>query len=100
VKIGGRELDKLGCNTLASRTPIVPVVVGDIKLASRMSAMLFAEGVYVHTTGHPYVPQQSARLRNILSALHTEADLSFAAGKFRKVGKALGIINKTSGKRI
>lgn len=87
-----KELEKLGFDTLGSQTPIVPVLVGDIKLASRMSAMLFEEGVYVHTIGYPYVSRQSARLRTILSSLHAEADLSFVVNKFRKVGKALGII--------
>lgn len=87
------KLEKLGFDTLGSQTPIVPVVVGDIKLASRMSHMLFEEGVYVHTIGYPYVSRNNARLRTILSSLHTEEDLAFVVNKFRKVGKALGIIN-------
>lgn len=94
------ELEKLGFDTLGSQTPIVPVVIGDIKLASQMSQMLFKEGVYVHTIGYPYVSRQSARLRTILSSLHTGEELLFAVNKFCKVGKALGIINAKSGKRI
>ncbi len=72
--------------------PIVPIMLGDAKLAQEMAAKLLDEGVYVVGFFYPVVPKGEARIRVQLSAAHTKEDLKFAVEKFTKVGKKLNII--------
>jgi len=87
------KLNQLGFNTGPSETPITPVIVGESIKAKRMSEMLFHEGIYVIAFGYPIVPEGSARLRTIISAVHTREELDYALDFFQKIGKELGIIN-------
>jgi glycine C-acetyltransferase len=73
--------------------PIVPIMLGEAKLAQEMAAKLLDEGVYVVGFFYPVVPKGQARIRVQLSAAHTKADLSFAVEKFVKVGRELKVIN-------
>ncbi|MDA8243695.1 MAG: 8-amino-7-oxononanoate synthase, partial [Elusimicrobia bacterium] len=57
-----------------------------------LSARLFEEGVFALPLGFPTVPKGKERLRTIVTAGHKLKDLKFAAEKFRKVGRELGII--------
>jgi glycine C-acetyltransferase len=72
--------------------PIVPIMLGDAKLAQKMAAKLLDEGVYAIGFFYPVVPKGQARIRVQLSAAHTKEDLEFALKKFIKVGKALKVI--------
>jgi glycine C-acetyltransferase len=85
-------LKKLGFNTGMSETPITPVIVGDAALAHQFSRELFAEGVFAMSVGFPTVPVGKARIRTIVTATHTEAELSQALQILGTVGKRLGII--------
>jgi glycine C-acetyltransferase len=85
-------LQKLGFNTGMSETPITPVIVGDAALAHEFSRQLFAEGVFAPGIGFPTVPHGKARLRTIVTATHTEAELSQALQILEKVAKKLAII--------
>ena len=85
-------LKKLGFNTGMSETPITPVIVGDAALAHEFSRQLFAEGVFAQGIGFPTVPKGKARIRTIVTATHTEAELSQALQILDKVAKKLGII--------
>ena len=85
-------LKKLGFNTGMSETPITPVIVGDAALAHEFSRQLFAEGVFAQSLGFPTVPHGKARIRTIVTATHTEAELSQALQILEKVAKKLGII--------
>jgi glycine C-acetyltransferase len=71
-----------GCDILPGDHPIVPVMLGDAFLASRMAESLLQKGVYVVGFSYPVVPQGRARIRTQVSASHTRADLEFAAAKF------------------
>jgi glycine C-acetyltransferase len=73
--------------------PIVPIMLGDAKLAQKMAAGLLEEGVYAIGFFYPVVPKGQARIRVQISAAHTREDLEFALEKFTKVGKKLGIIS-------
>jgi glycine C-acetyltransferase len=72
--------------------PIVPIMLGDARLAHRMAADLFAEGIYVVGFSYPVVPRDKARIRVQVSAAHTEGDLERAVAAFVKVGRAHGVI--------
>ena len=72
--------------------PILPVMLGDAALASRMADKLLEQGIYVIGFSYPVVPQGQARIRIQLSAAHTPEQLDRAAAAFAKVGKELGVI--------
>ena len=72
--------------------PILPVMLGDATLASRMADKLLEHGIYVIGFSYPVVPQGQARIRIQLSAAHTPEQLDRAAAAFTKVGKELGVI--------
>jgi len=72
--------------------PIVPIMLGDARLAHRIAAELFAEGIYVVGFAYPVVPRGAARIRVQLSAAHEPAQLERAVAAFMKVGRAHGIV--------
>jgi glycine C-acetyltransferase len=72
--------------------PIVPVMLGDARLASELASGLLEEGIYVIGFSFPVVPKGEARIRVQLSAQHTEAQIDRALGAFAAVGKRLGVL--------
>lgn len=87
------EMNSLGFDTGQSQTPITPVMLGEAKVAWEFSKRLFnEEEVFAQAIGYPTVPRGAARIRVMLSALHTKEDLDFALEKFEKVGKELKVI--------
>jgi glycine C-acetyltransferase len=86
------KLTSAGFNTGNSQTPITPVILGDAKLASEFSKMLFEEKIFAKAITYPTVPIGTARIRVMISAAHSKKDLYFALNAFTKVGKKLGII--------
>ncbi|MQA29767.1 MAG: glycine C-acetyltransferase [Luteitalea sp.] len=87
-------LEQLGFNTGASESPITPVIVGDGAVAMRLSDRLFAAGVFAQGIAFPTVGRDKARVRTIVTATHTRAELEFALGAFATVGRELGIIRE------
>jgi glycine C-acetyltransferase len=85
-------LKKLGFNTGVSETPITPVIVGDAALAHQFSRELFAAGVFAQSLGFPTVPEGKARIRTIVTATHTQEELSRALEILESVGRRLKII--------
>ena len=85
-------LQQLGFNTGATQSPIIPVVVGDAEVAMTLSDRLFEEGVFAQGIGFPTVPVGKARVRAIVTAEHTRADLQLALDAFAKVGHELDLI--------
>ena len=85
-------LRQLGFNTGASESPITPVIAGDASKAMKLSDRLFEEGVFAQGIAFPTVARDKARVRTIVMATHTRADLQFALDVFAKVGKELGLI--------
>ncbi len=81
-----------GFNTGVSETPITPVIVGEARVAHALSAELFKEGVLATGIGFPTVPEGKARVRTIVTATHTRAELDSALEVFARVGKKLGIL--------
>jgi glycine C-acetyltransferase len=87
-----KRLKKLGFQTGASETPIIPILVGDAAKAFEFSHRLFEAGVYAPAMGYPTVAEGKARLRTIVSAAHKRKDLESAAGIMAETAKTLGII--------
>ena len=85
-------LQSLGFNTGLSESPITPVIVGEAATAAKMSDALFAQGVFAQSIGFPTVARDKARLRTIVAATHTKADLQYALDMFARVGRELGVI--------
>jgi glycine C-acetyltransferase len=72
--------------------PIVPIMLGEARLAATMADELLEEGIYVVGFSYPVVPKGQARIRVQLSAAHDQGHLDKAIAAFRKVGKKLGVI--------
>lgn len=72
--------------------PIVPIMLGDAKLAVQMADRMLEEGIYVIGFSYPVVPHGKARIRVQISAAHTTEELDRAIAAFTKVGRALEII--------
>jgi glycine C-acetyltransferase len=85
-------LKKLGFNTGMSETPITPVIVGDAVLAHQFSRELFQAGVFAQGIGYPTVPQGKARIRTIVTATHTQEELSQALEVMENVAKKLKVL--------
>ncbi|MBX2859923.1 MAG: glycine C-acetyltransferase [Vampirovibrio sp.] len=75
-----------------SESPIVPVIVGESEKAQELSRRLFEEGIYVRAIVYPTVAMDKARVRVMINATHTQAQLDRAIETFQKVGKELGLI--------
>jgi glycine C-acetyltransferase len=87
-----RAMTALGFELVAGGHPIIPVMLGDAALATRMADALLAEGVYVIGFSYPVVPKGKARIRTQMSAAHSAEQIDRAVAAFAKVGKALGVI--------
>jgi glycine C-acetyltransferase len=85
-------LRKLGFDIGQSETPITPVIVGDGALAMKLSDALFEEGVFAQGIGFPTVPDDRSRVRTIVTAEHSRAELETCLAAFEKVGRELAII--------
>jgi len=86
------ELRKAGFQTGASETPITPILIGDAALAFRFSDELFEEGVFATGVGYPTVPKGKARIRTIVTAVHTREHLDRALEILVRVARRLGIL--------
>lgn len=87
------EIKRLGFDTGLSVTPITPVMLGEAQVAQAFSKELFAENIFATAIGFPTVAKNAARIRVMLSATHSKADLDMALTAFAKVGKKLGVIH-------
>ncbi len=86
------QVSALGFNTGQSVTPITPIMLGEAPLAQQFSRELFEEGVFAMSLGFPTVPKGKARIRVMISAAHSRADLDQGLEIFKRVGKKLGVI--------
>ena len=84
-----RGMTERGFDIPAGDHPIVPIMLGDAALATRMAAMLLEEGIYVIGFSYPVVPKGKARIRVQISAAHTRSDLNLAMDAFAKVSADL-----------
>lgn len=86
------RLSALGFTLIPGEHPIIPIMLGEATLATRMAQRLLDEGVYVIGFSYPVVPKGQARIRVQMSAAHTRAQLERAVSAFAKVGREVGVI--------
>jgi len=86
-----KKLTALGFDIREGTHPIVPIMLGDAKLATAMANDLLEEGIYVVGFSYPVVPKGAARIRVQVSAAHSRGDLDRAIAAIEKVGKKHGI---------
>lgn len=87
-----KGIQDLGFDTGKSQTPIIPVIVGESGAAKRFSSMLFDAGIFALPIVFPMVAKDKARIRTIMNAALTRADLDEAMEAFGKIGRQLKII--------
>jgi glycine C-acetyltransferase len=85
-------MSALGFDLVPGRHPIIPVMLGEAELATRMADALLAEGIYVIGFSYPVVPKGKARIRTQMSAAHTAVEINRAVAAFAKVGRQLHAI--------
>ena len=87
------QMAEAGFDLLPGEHPIIPVMLGDARLAGEMAAALMQEGVYVTAFSFPVVPNGLARIRTQMCAAHSDEQVDKAVAAFAKVGKKLDIIS-------
>src|SRR3990172_6560919 len=85
-------MTRLGFDIGNSQTPIVPVMLGEAKLAKEFSKLLFDSRIFATAITYPTVPLEKARIRVMISASHTKDNLDKALKSFKRVGFLLNVI--------
>lgn len=87
-----QQMTEAGFTLVPGAHPIIPVMLGDAQLATKMADALLDEGVYVIGFSFPVVPRGRARIRTQMSAAHAPEQVDQAVAAFVRVGKSLGIV--------
>ena len=87
-----REMENAGFSLAGEGHPIIPVMIGDAALATKMAARMGELGVYVTAFSFPVVPRGEARIRTQISAAHCREDLDRAIEAFRIAGREAGVV--------
>jgi glycine C-acetyltransferase len=82
-----------GFDLIPGEHPIIPIMLGDAKVATEFAQRLMHHGVYVIGFSFPVVPQGKARIRTQMSAAHTMPQLDRAIQAFTQVGRELGVVS-------
>jgi 8-amino-7-oxononanoate synthase len=90
-----KNLQAMGYNTLGSRTPIIPLLVGDDLAAFALTKRLTEEGVFVTPVIRPAVPEGCALIRTSYMASHTKGDLDYALEHLEKLGREFGVLGNS-----
>ncbi len=88
-----KNMTEAGFNILTGDHPIVPIMLGDAKLAVDYARDMLGEGIYVIGFSYPVVPKGQARIRVQLSAVHEKEHIDKAIAAFTKIGKKYKVIN-------
>jgi 8-amino-7-oxononanoate synthase len=89
------ELSRMGYNTLNSRTPIVPVLIGDDYNAFAFAQRLYERGVFATPVVRPAVPEGCALIRTSYMASHTDQELDYALEVMHDLGREFGILGNS-----
>lgn len=86
-------MTRLGFTLAGNGHPIIPVMLGDARLAEEMAARLLDHGIYVIAFSYPVVPRDQARIRTQMSAAHSPEDVDRAVEAFGIVARELGVVS-------
>jgi glycine C-acetyltransferase len=92
TKLFREKMTEYGFNIIKSDHPIIPIMLGEAKLASEMADKLLKKGIYVIGFSYPVVPKGQARIRVQISAAHSTEQINKAIESFASIGKELGVI--------
>lgn len=92
AKLFREKMSAAGFTLAGADHAIIPVMLGDAKVAQQFASELLKEGIYVTGFFYPVVPQGQARIRTQMSAAHSEADILHAVDAFTRIGKKLQLI--------
>jgi len=87
-----RSMEAAGFRLAGADHPIIPVLIGDAALSTKMAERLLDEGIYVVGFSFPVVPKGQARIRTQMSAAHSREQLDLAIDAFTRVGRELGVV--------
>lgn len=85
-------MTRLGFTLAGADHPIIPVMLGDARVASEMAERMLQKGVYVIGFSFPVVPRGQARIRTQMSAAHTPEQVERCIAAFAEVGREMGVI--------
>ena len=86
------EMEKRGFKLAGRGHAIIPVMIGDAKIAGKMADQMLKKGIYVIAFSYPVVPQNQARIRTQMSAAHTKVQIDRLVAAFEETGRELGVI--------
>jgi glycine C-acetyltransferase len=86
-------LEGLGFQLIKGEHPIIPVMIGDARMAQTLATALGERGIFVTAFSNPVVPHGKARIRTQMNAAHTQGDLDRAIAAFGDAGRSIGLIN-------
>jgi glycine C-acetyltransferase len=81
-----------GFQIRAGEHPIVPIMLGEARIAAEMADAMLQEGIYVIGFSYPVVPKGKARIRVQISAAHSDDEIDGAIAAFARVGERLGVL--------
>ncbi len=85
-------MEAAGFTLAGAGHPIIPVMLGDAKVAGEMAQRLLTKGVYVIAFSFPVVPEGKARIRTQMSAAHSDDDIDRAVAAFTEVASEMGVL--------
>ena len=88
-----KNIQKMGFTIKEGIHPIVPIMIGEARIAKEFADKLLDENIYVIGFSYPVVPKNEARIRVQISAAHTDTHLKLALNAFKKIGKELKLID-------
>lgn len=91
TKLFRSAMTESGFNIVPGEHPIVPIMLGDARLASQVADYLLERGLYVIGFSFPVVPKGKARIRTQISAAHSREDLEFAIEMFKAAKRDLNL---------
>jgi glycine C-acetyltransferase len=86
-------MTKAGFRLAGADHPIIPIMLGDARLAGKFADRLLEEGIYVTGFSFPVVPKEQARIRTQMSAAHTTEQIDSAIEAFTRIGRELEVIS-------
>ena len=85
-------MERRGFDLVPGEHPIIPIFLGEAKLAQEMAEKMLDAGIYVIGFSYPVVPRGQARIRTQMSAAHSRADVERAIECFGQIGQEMGIV--------